>query len=282
MLPLHPRSLRRAFPRATALALPLALLPGPLALGAPPKRPPAAGAAAEAAAPALDLGPMKDRLVVLGDGKQHLVAVVPFGEGAMEQLYYGDGKRFWKQRVVSGGSSGTESFERTFWEPRVDAGYKASIDFRSGKYVVQCDERKTELSPLPEAERAALLGSATFHGPRWNHRAYALARDNLGKYYYVDKVREPPQSKVFRLYVGMKGNLKLQKMINVVSDSEGDIFATRSGSLRLILDKHETTWVAGKQKTALVSLPVEDNHVLIYTDLGAYTGERLGTPCDDL
>ena len=32
----------------------------------------------------------------------------------------------------------------------------------------------------------------------------------------------------------------------------------------------------------VTAVPVEDNHVLIYTDLGVYTGEPLGTPCDDL
>jgi hypothetical protein len=28
--------------------------------------------------------------------------------------------------------------------------------------------------------------------------------------------------------------------------------------------------------------PIEDNRVFIYTDLGVYAGQRLGTPCDDL
>jgi hypothetical protein len=32
----------------------------------------------------------------------------------------------------------------------------------------------------------------------------------------------------------------------------------------------------------LVGLPLDDNRVLIYTDLGVYAGQRLGTPCDDL
>ena len=31
-----------------------------------------------------------------------------------------------------------------------------------------------------------------------------------------------------------------------------------------------------------MQLPREDNHVLIYQDLGVYEGQRLGTPCDDL
>jgi hypothetical protein len=40
--------------------------------------------------------------------------------------------------------------------------------------------------------------------------------------------------------------------------------------------------VRGKARTTLVPLPIEDNAQLIYTDLGAYTSQRFGTPCDDL
>jgi hypothetical protein len=52
--------------------------------------------------------------------------------------------------------------------------------------------------------------------------------------------------------------------------------------LRLVLDRKESTWVKGKSRLSLASLPIEDNAVLIYRDLGAYLGQRLGTPCDDL
>src|SRR5262249_41586731 len=122
----------------------------------------------------------------------------------------------------------------------------------------------------------------TFYKSRWNHYAYALARDTTGKYYFVDNLREPENSKVFRLFAGAKGNLKLQKMTNVVSDSEGDIFSTKTGSLRLVMEKKEPTWIAKEKKTKLTWIPVEDNHIMIYTDLGVYTGMPLGTPCDDL
>lgn len=259
--------------KPSRLLLPLALTVAPYfhTHAAPPP--------AEDPGPPVDIAAIRDKLVVVGDGKQHFVAVVPFGD-AFGELFYGDGKTFWAQRVIGGGSSGTESFNRVFWEPR--SNRSASVDFRDGKYLVHCDDRQAELTPVADAERTAMLGAARFFGARWKHQAYALARDNQGKYYYVDKEREPEQSRAFRLFIGTRGNLKPQKMINVVSDSEGDIFATKSGSLRLILDKHETTWVAGKKKTPLVSLPLDQNRALIYTDLGAYTGQRLGTPCDDL
>jgi hypothetical protein len=76
--------------------------------------------------------------------------------------------------------------------------------------------------------------------------------------------------------------MKPQKLTNIVSDSEGDIFATKTGSLRVVLDKHESLWTQGKKQQKLILLPIEDNAIMIYSDLGVYTGQPLGTPCDDL
>jgi hypothetical protein len=147
---------------------------------------------------------------------------------------------------------------------------------------MQCENRKTELAPVAETEAKPILDGASFHKALWKRQAYALARDNTGKYYYVDRMREPEGNKSFRLFVGVKGTMKMQKMTNVVSDSAGDIFATRTGELRLILNQGESLWEQKGKQTKLILLPVEDNHVLIYSELGVYTGERLGTPCDDL
>jgi hypothetical protein len=122
--------------------------------------------------------------------------------------------------------------------------------------------------------------------------AYALARDDAGTYFFVDRQREPPQSKFFRLYMGKKGEMKPLKMVNVVSDSEGDIFATKTGELRLIIPKEgrggldserrEPVWIKGKKRVSLTWVPVEDNAYMIYAELGVYAGQLLGTPCDDL
>ena len=72
-------------------------------------------------------------------------------------------------------------------------------------------------------------------------------------------------------------------MTNVVSDSEGQIFSTQSGELRLLLDRVQTSfWIEGGKKSELRSVPLEENYSLIYNELGPYRGQRLGTPCDDL
>jgi hypothetical protein len=247
------------------LALAVLLAPPPL----PPDQP-------------ADLTEIRPALTVLSDGKKHFVVVpIKKGGGIPEPVFYGDGKAFWMQRLQSGGRNG-DDWDRTFWDPRVSRPYKRSVGLRAGKYTVQCEDRVTELKEVPAAEARQLIDGAKFWKVRWKRQAYALGRDDSGRYYYVDRLLEPENNKSFRLFAGPKGALKLQKMTNVVSDSEGDIFATRDGQLRLILDKREYAWIAKKTKVPLVPLPIEDNHALIYSDLGVYAGEPLGTPCDDL
>ncbi|MCG5053645.1 MAG: hypothetical protein KA712_11845 [Myxococcales bacterium] len=264
--------------RLGALAVTAALAwPAPPA-GAKP-RPPKVESTTPSA-PRVELGEAKAKLTVLSDGQGHYVVLMPFG--SHDHTYYGDGKSFFALRVGSSSSVGTEAFDFTFWEPRVKARYQASVQFRDGAYSLQCGDRKTAFAPLPAAEADALLAAAAFFGPRWPYEAYALARDDRGTYYYVDHQREPEGNLAFRVYRGPRGKLKPLKMVNVVSDSEGEIFATRAGDLRLVLDKKETSWVAGQRSTKLVSLDLYENVMLIYTDLGPYLGERLGTPCDDL
>jgi hypothetical protein len=250
----------------------------------------AAPPAREAPAPA-DISEIKDKLSVWTDGKKHYLALPLTTDSDKPVFWSADGKDFYTLRIFGGGSEGDDAhlkkLDRVFWEPRVDAPYKASFDYKvddkdAADLQIQCSERKAKLTRLPDAEAKALIAGGKFYKSRWNHFAYSLARDNTGKYYYVDNVREPEHAKNFRLWAGMKGAMKLQKMTNVVSDSEGDIFSTKTGSLRLILDKHETTWVQNEKKVKLVFLDPADNHIMIYTDLGVYTGEPLGTPCDDL
>ena len=247
--------------------------------------PMAASASTDADGEVIDIAPYKAKMKVLTDGKGHYLAVMPFtiSDGPdTGYLFYGDGKEFYAQRRFGGGRNGDESFDSTFWEPRVDSGWKASFGFKDKKYSVQCDERKTDLTALDKAEAAKILDSAKFMKTRWKRKAYALARDNSGTYYYVDRMREPEDSKDFRIFRGPKGGLKPLKMTNVVSDTEGDIFVTKAGKLRLVLSKGEHVWLEGKKQVKLTPLDPSDNHVLIYSELGVYEGQPLGTPCDDL
>jgi hypothetical protein len=233
---------------------------------------------ADDAPKALDLTPVKDKVHVVTDGKGHYVVINP-AEISDEFYLYGDGKTFYGQRTFGGSKNGDLEFSRNIWEPRGGSSFNYNAD---KKFIVYCGNRQTEMKPVAADEKKKILDGAKFFPPRWRYQAYALARDNTGRYWYVDKVREPEDSKQFRVWSGQKGAMKLQKLTNIVSDSEGDIFATKTGSLRVVLDKKESLWAQGKKQQKLIMLPIEDNAVLIYTDLGVYTGQPLGTPCDDL
>src|SRR4029077_16904732 len=100
----------------------------------------------------VDVAAVKEKLKILHDGKKHYVALVPFDDGGWAHVYYGDGKTFHALRVIGSGANGGESFDFVFWEPRVKARWQASFEFKSGKYAVLCDTRKTELTALPDAE----------------------------------------------------------------------------------------------------------------------------------
>jgi hypothetical protein len=231
------------------------------------------------------------KMNVCSDGKDHYVVVAPH-ETNMTQLLYGDAKAFHAVPPPPRMTVGGDWFEEPrYWNKTYNSNFRgldlrgfSHVDFdqKAGKCEVTCGERTTRLTILPTDKAQALLGAATFGPPMRKWAPYALARDDQGKYYYVDRGFAPEDEKNFRLFVGPKGGMKQQKMTNVVSDSEGDIFATKSGSLRMIIDKKDTKWVDGKNETRLLWVPVADNLRMIFNDLGVYTGERLGTPCDDL
>jgi hypothetical protein len=235
----------------------------------------------------VDVTAIKDKLTLFTDGKKHYVALVLTRDSHSPVFWSHDGRSFHQLPFVSSGSEAwaddLKILKGHFWEPRT-AGAEAWLEWTqaSQKLAVQCGTRETKLERVPVADASPVIAAAQFLTQRWNRQAYALARDAHGRYYYVDNVRQPEGAKSFRLFSGPKGNLRLQKMTNVVSDSQGDIFSTANGELRLILAKQDATWIVRDKPTKLVWVPVEDNQALIYTDLGVYAGEPLGTPCDDL
>ena len=277
-----------------ALALGVTTLAIAPALAKTPKAKASPAAAAPDPADALDGKALAGKLLLVTDGKGHYLAAPPdlSDEATRGTFYYSsDGKTFYAQRIPSFGSSGAGQFSLSFWDPRIYSGWQRSFDRKEGNvFELQCDDRLTKLTQVPDAEAKTLLAAASFWKPRWKYRAYALARDDSGRYYYVDVPREPSDSKAFRLFAGKKNELTPLKMTNVVSDSKGDIFATKSGELRLVIpregegggDERVPVWIQGKKKTSLTWVPIEDNGKLVYSELGVYTGQPLGTPCDDL
>lgn len=231
----------------------------------------------------VDITRIRDSLKIGHDGNGHYIAAIPLGN--TWELYYGDGKTFYKQRVRGGGSNGgkkTASWH--FWAPR--EYNHGNLAYAGNTYTVQCgskyskDEREKTFSMLTDSERDKLLARAKFKTLPFKRAPMFLMRNRKGIYYFVDHIRG---GKGYRLYVGRRGNLKKYKLIDIVDDSEGMIFVTKKGELHLIVDKNDRTaeWTKGKRRDELKNIPVDRNRRLIYTNLGPYDAIRLGTPCED-
>jgi hypothetical protein len=226
-------------------------------------------------------------LTLLGDAKGHVIAVAV--KDVKSRLYYGDDKALTEVPVNPSDNTGPMpdgSWTRKFIDPRFKRVIKdyrdiakslTQVSFDGKAYLLKCGERSTALTPLPADKQKAARAAKREPAPE-PYKPYALARDDRGTYYYVDRAGE----KRFRVFSGPKGSLKKLRMTNVVSDSEGDLFATTSGDLRLLIDKKEVTWIEPTTRRKLTLVPTEDNLPMIYTELGVYSGEKLGTPCDDL
>lgn len=248
----------------------------------------------------LDLSDKKASLKVLTDGKKHYLVFDP-DKGYSSDFFYGDGKKLAKVRVIGGGQVGTERWDISLWDPRIipgQTGY-ASIEMKdSGKsYAVTCGKKTTALTEAKPDEAKAVLDGATFVGAAWTRLPERLLRDDTGTYYFIDRLRteDPLDRRDFRLFIGPKGKMKLVPLKNVVDDSEGMIFATQTGDLRLIANKAPAgedgkerpltmKWVSGKTELTLTEVPLDvyRNARMVYMELGPYDGQKLGSPCDDL
>ena len=251
--------------------------------------------------PKENVGDRLDDMRLLHDGNGHYFAVTP-GETEEKRIlvFYGDRKNLYRQRLTfpsSNPEAGT--FDTRVWDPRY---VTAELELEKGSWVAKCGERETPLVAVADAESRKLLEKATFRSPVHIHEDYSLSRDELGIYYYVDRLDSDHGGKGYRLFSGPKGQMKQQKLTNIVQDSEGDVFATREGALHLVVvrEKEErhlpnrqvitahvvnrvaTVWIHAdrQRRDSLVDVPVGRNLALVYGELGVYG--LLGTPCDDL
>jgi hypothetical protein len=232
---------------------------------------------------------LADQTAVCTDkSKQHMVLVGP-ADTPFGGLAYGDGKKFYRVPVPAGLGEGW------FFDPR-QRNEKHSEDFRGydlrvysyvkpdvehGTCKLVCGAREAELSLLRGPEKSELLARAACEPSPHGREPYALARDKQANYYYVDRGVTPETAKDFRLYRGRRGGLRQLSMRDVVSDSEGEVFESTGGRLRLFLARAEAEWVEQSKARPLLRLPLAENFGLIYNELGVYMGQRLGVPCDD-
>lgn len=255
------------------------------------------GVPADPPPPLVDISAIRDKIDVFHDGKGHYFATTHWRnyskDKATRMRFYGDGKRFYRVPVRAGGRHGDDYYFSVL-DPRLPR--TASFNFRGGKAVFSCGKRRTPLTMLDQAKTAAMLRRAEFREVFWRRMPHALARDENGTYFYVDRLSESDAvtraPRGLRVFAGPRGRLKLLRMKDVAVDPAGEVFVTPDGRLKLMIN-HErgrridgATWIAGKQRQSLTVIGITgptwlETRLFIYRELGVYAGRKLHRPCDD-
>jgi hypothetical protein len=240
--------------------------------------------ASEKAKP-IDIKPAADKLDVFKDEDGNYFVSPRAGamtsDDAGHWVFFGNGKTFWQQRIIGSSEQG-QHLEWYLWAPRAKGMNQAELSIDPAGAFVQCrpkDDGKRKLVQLTADEAKTALARATFYPPLWERQTHMLLRDDDGVYYFVDELREELGGNGYRVFVGPKGALKELPLTNVATDSAGEVFATKSGTIKIVTTGDKAFWIKGSKKTELVRLEPTENRYLIYRELGIYG--QLGAVCDD-
>lgn len=224
----------------------------------------------------VDIKAIRDQLIVLTDPEGGIYVALP---GRAGRVWYGapKSKNVYEQ-VVTGKSLDVSRglWQIAVWSPRVSKLQPGSVGMHEdGNYYRYCgDEVKTPLTQLPADKAKTIIDKSNFMSTAMIRRPHLLARDDRGVYYYVDVIRNEYGGKGYRVFVGKKGAMKQRPLVDVATDTGGDVFATKTGDLRIVRttseDKSAIAWVKGEKRTQLISLDTDLNSVLIYKELGVY------------
>ncbi|HTL34733.1 MAG TPA: hypothetical protein VL326_16510 [Kofleriaceae bacterium] len=237
----------------------------------------------------IDLGPVADKLAAYKDEVGNIYVVpqtAKFDDTSEPQkwFFYGDGKTMYQQRV-NRFTTGKGGIDASLLAPRakdmVSGGYM--VINNDEKYIACRPARvqggRRELTALTADETAAVL-KGKFLPPMPMRLPHFLGRDDDANYYYVDQLPSEAGGKGFRVYVGQTGAMKQLALTNMATDSAGEIYATKTGKLKLSAGKDLTAvWVKGGKRVELTIVPPADNRYLVFRELGIYGS--LGTVCDD-
>ena len=235
---------------------------------------------------ATEIKDFKDKLLVFKDSAGGTYAVLPRSENVESRVWYGIGKTLYEQ-ITRGYSRDGDSWSISIWAPRIAQLRPGSIDKKKdGTYFKSCDGLDDFVLAEQTGDKAkAVLDKFAFVGPGLVRRPHLFARDDTGVYYYVDKLAERHGGKSYRVFVGRKGGMKQLSLMDVASDSAGQVFSTKTGDLRLIKtvedsEKPTTVWVKGAKKTDLIGLDTDMNSPIIFNELGIY--KFTGSICENL
>ena len=242
---------------------------------------------------AVDIKPFKDKLLVFKDADNG-VYVVLNDRTLGNRVFYNTGrdKIFYDQLLEGGSGRNGDAWDVSVAAPRAAYPFMGTIGRREdGTFFKSCGvganvTNTVELTEVTGDKAKEILDKGQFMTTSMIRRAYLLARDDRGVYYYVDVLRDIYGGNGHRVMVGKKGALKQMALTDVTIDSAGDVFSTKTGDLRLVRtftegkDKSTAEWIRGEKKSQLIYLDLYMNQPLIYRDLGLY--KTSGTICGNI
>jgi hypothetical protein len=223
------------------------------------------------------------RLEVYTDGKGHYIAFDPTAV-PRTALFAGSRDVLYQQDIVGGGRSGKGQWSATLWEPRVLERWRGTFDFKPEGTRLFCGDEKIPYQAASAADVAAVRTKSKLFVSPWTRTAVHLARDSNGQYYYVDKAAAPRGNNDYRLFIGTKGHMEYVPLTDSSVDFNGAVFI--SGRGRLVMRKQDgkdvAAWAVGESEQAVSVMNLWQQTPMVYTELGAYTGQALGTACDPI
>ncbi len=240
----------------------------------------------------VDITAIKGAVTVLHDEATQLVIVGIWNRDADANtrrwvVFAGTRKVLFEQESyfdIWGGGDAHADMNLGLIAPRVKQPGYAQLTEHDGKHQLVCGDaasNATPLTPMNAADAAKLLKTATFRTSAMVRVPVALARDDAGTYFYVDAIRPTLGGEGYRIFVGKRGAMKQQPLVDVANDEVGMVFATKKGDLRLTIENKQdvAAWVSKNKSLALRRLTGASTSYLIYRELGVYGS--LGTLCDD-
>jgi len=237
-----------------------------------------------------------ERGLVLKAGKRNFFVVVPpVGEskpaGARlykAKIYFGDAKTLYDYSS-SVGQSHADTEERSLADdPRFI--YTAALERVGDKFQLACnttfrDGTPARYVPLMEGDRTSVAKASVKERPAIR-MGYFLARlRGTTTYLYLDRRGRDGTSEM-RLLLGKRGALKAVKIKELADDATTLVVVTAKGvlSIKKASGKLDTsaTWGPTKKPAEVDVLPIMANRMLVYQELGIYTREPSGHPCEEL
>jgi hypothetical protein len=245
----------------------------------------AATAAAEPKPTPVDIKPFRDKLMVFGDANGGIYVV--FYSQDSKRIWFGTAKGVYEQ-TVTGGSRDGDAWTINTWAPRVAEMRPGTFERKTdGTFQKSCDGKDDAIVTQLTGDKAkAILDKTPILTEALVQRPHLLARDDAGVYYYVDRLAKAYGGKGFRVFVGKKGAMKQLDLTDIASDSAGEVFATKTGDLRLTRTTASDTaqakalWIRGEKRSELMVLDLDVNSPVIFRDLGVY--KFTGTLCDNI